>query len=313
MMTPLEPDIDTLEVFVDAILRHRGNEGFLSLRSFLEHEENAPAFRITPVSLKGNFKFLISCVIDDARRAAQAPKPVVFAPPLCIFDNRDHAREQDILAGLVLSVECDRNPHEARKQLEELLGPPTVVVSSGGQWIDNDDVQDKLHLHWRLAQPARSLDDLAALKGARMSAARLVGGDGSNNPVCHPIRWAGSYHRKQEPRLCSIIALEPDVEITLADAVAALPPAPTETRQGHTVEDWLTFLDGTYEGSQRGAACARYAGMLIRTYLDPLVVESSLRLFNELRCQPPLPNDEVRRIVEDVAQKHADQLNRRRA
>ena len=161
----------------------------------------------------------------------------MFAPPLAVFNNKDHAREEDIALGLVLSVECDRTPHDARRQLEDLLGPPTLVVRSGGVWVDDDgEAHDKLHLHWRLKEPARSRDDLAALKGARASAARLVGADSTNNPINHPIRWPGSWHRKKEPRLCSILAVDPDVEITLAAAIAALPPPPTITRQGHTLE-----------------------------------------------------------------------------
>jgi hypothetical protein len=78
----LEPDRDQLEIFADAVLRHRGSEGFLSLRSFYESDDSKPAFRKSAVLLKGNFRFLIDCAVDDARRAAQAPQPVVFAPPL---------------------------------------------------------------------------------------------------------------------------------------------------------------------------------------------------------------------------------------
>jgi hypothetical protein len=265
-MIPLEPDRDQIEIFVDAALRHRGMEGFISLRSFF-HEDGKPPFRTSPVPLKGNFKYLIDFVEDDARRAAQAPQPVVFAPPLSVFSNDRNAREADMLAGLVLSVECDQNPHAARCQLEEILGPATVVVRSGGIWINEDgEIHDKLHLHWRLKQPARSAEDLKALKGARASATRLVGGDSSNNPVCHPIRWPGSWHRKSTPRLCTIVAVNPDVEIVLTEALAALPPPPDVARQAHTTEDWLTFLDRIYEGSSRGSALARYAGLLTRTY-----------------------------------------------
>ena len=314
-MNALEPDRDQLEIFVDAVMRYRGTEGFISLRSFYDDgDRSKKAARILPISLKGNFKFLIDSAVDEARRAAQFPKPVVFSPPTCVFVGNEHAREEDVFAGLVLSVECDRTPHDARRQLEDLLGPPTAVIRSGGLWVDADgEVHDKLHLHWRLAQPARGADDLTALKSARASATRLVNGDSTNDPVNHPIRWPGSWHRKKEPRLCSILAVDPDIEITLAAAIAALPAPPTETRQGHTVEDWLTFLDSRFEGSERGSAIARYAGLLMRTYLDPLIVESSVRLFNELRCVPPLSNDELRRIVERVAQWRADQITRGRS
>jgi hypothetical protein len=310
MMTLREPDRDLLEIFVDATLRYRGTEGFISLRTF-RHEEGTPPFRTSPVSLKGNFKYLIDRAEDDARRAAQHPEPLVFAPPMCVLNNPKHAREIDILAGLVLSVECDQNPHAARGQLEELLGPATVVVRSGGQWIDGEgEIHDKLHLHWRLKQPVRSLEDLKALKGARASAARLVGGDSSNNPIVHPIRWPGSWHRKATPRLCTIVAANPDTEIALSDAVKALPKSSDVSHQAHTTEDWLTFLDSTCEGSSRGSAVARYAGLLIRTCLDPLIILSTVRLFNAQRCIEPLPPDEVERIVGVVAQRPADQLNR---
>jgi hypothetical protein len=302
MSDRLEPDIDMLEIFVDALLRNRGTEGFISLRSFLEHEDKAPASRITPVSLKGNFKFLINCVIDDARRAAQAPKPVVFAPPLCIFNNEYKAGEKDILTGLVISVELDRTPDEALKQLEELLGPATVIVRSGGQWIDGDgEVRDKLHVHWRLAGPARTPDDLTALKAARMTAAYLVGGDGTNNPVCHPIRWPGSWHRKKEPRLCSIGAVRPDVEIKLVDAIAALPPPPMVTKQARSPEFYRTFIDRVHEGSERGGAIATLYGHLVRKNVDAVMALSIARIFDETRNVPPLSIGEVDRICNDIA------------
>ena len=302
----LGPDRDQLEICVDALLRHRGSEGFISLRSFFDdNPAEKRAARITAVNLSGNFKHLIDCAEDDARRAAQYPRPLVFAPPLCVFNNNKYAGEADMLAGLVLSVELDQNPHEACRALEDRLGPATAVVRSGGQWIDADgEVHDKLHYHLRLAQRAVA-NDLTVLKAARVSAAQLVDADSSNNPVCHPIRWPGSWHRKKAPRLCEIVSLNPDVEIALADAVAALPRAVTR----HTTGQWLTFFDDIYEGSSRGAAVSRYAGLLMRTYIDPLIILSTVRLFNAQRCHPALPDDEVERIVRAIAQRHADRLN----
>jgi len=72
--------------------------------------------------------------------------------------------------------------------------------------------------------------DLSKLKQARDLAARLVGGDPSNKPVCHPIRWPGSWHRKTVPRRCEIAALAADREINLETALSALiaaAPKPT--------------------------------------------------------------------------------------
>ena len=301
----LEPDRDQIEIFVDAVLRHRGTGGFLSLRSFHENDDSKKPARISGISVRGNFRYLIDAAVDDARRAAQSFRAAVFCPPLCVFSNKDHAGEADVLAGLVLSVECDRGAHDARRQLEDLLGPATVVVRSGGQWIDEDgEVHDRLHLHWRLAEAARGKDDLAALKAARESAARLVGADGSNNPVCHPIRWPGSWHRKKEPRLCSILAVEPDREIALAAAVAALPPPPNIPITAPEV--WRSFVNEPVEGSSRSRAIARLYGLMVRKYIDAIVAIDICRMFNALRCKPPIDDYDLVQIVDDIARREAD-------
>ena len=92
---PLEPSRDQLEIFVEALFRYAGGQGFISLRSFYENDSVKP-FRITPTSLAGGLPFLIDVAEDDARRAANCPKPVVFCPPIAVFANKDHAREQDV-------------------------------------------------------------------------------------------------------------------------------------------------------------------------------------------------------------------------
>ena len=182
----LEPARDQLEKFVDAIFRHAGGEGFVSLRAFVEGRDKP--FKIVPANLACGLGFIIDSAENNARLAAQHSQPVVFCPPLCVFNNKDHAREQDIASGLALSVECDQHPQQAREQLERLLGAATVVMNSGGRWTNGSGEEDKLHLHWRLAHPAQG-GDLAKLKQARDLAARIVGGDPTSNPVT--IRFAG--------------------------------------------------------------------------------------------------------------------------
>src|SRR5438034_219777 len=199
----LRPDRDQLEIFVEAIFRHAGTRGFLAVRTFLEGENKK--FRFTPTSLAGGLRFAVDVAADDAFRAANYPKATVFCPPLAVFGTNDRAREEDIVLGLALSVELDQHPQLARESLEKLIGPPTIVVRSGGTWTDpaTGEACDKLHVHWRLANPAQG-EDLAKLKQARDLAARIVGADPSNKPVCHPIRWPGSWHKKAAPRLCKI-------------------------------------------------------------------------------------------------------------
>ena len=231
---PLEPSRDQIEIFVDAIFRHAQN-GVVSLRAFYEGKNEIFRKSWAPAV---NFKYLCDVAQDDARRAAQHPKAVVFCPPLATFSNKHNAREEDLVEGLVLSVECDEDPDAARAVLEPILGPVTLVVRSGGIWKANGVAHDRLHFHWRLTKPAKG-KELAKLKRAREIAAHIAGADATSIPICHPIRWPGSWHRKAEPRLCEIMLDESDLdhEIDLDEVLAKLEPlapapAPAGSRLG---------------------------------------------------------------------------------
>jgi hypothetical protein len=268
----MQPDREQIEIFVEAMFRHAATKGFVSLRAFFEDDAAKP-FRITPTQLTGGLPFLIETAVDDADRAANFPKPVVFCPPIATFTNKDKARERDLGEGLALSVECDARPGQARTTLEAILGPATIVVRSGGKWTDPEtgEVHDKLHLHWRLREPAIG-PGLTLLKKARDIAARYVGGDPSNKPVCHPIRWPGSWHRKAEPILCSIETANPDCEIDLATALAALTAAspaeqPRQKTNGkdHSGEaaDWASHVHSIITGDNYHAALVALAAKML--------------------------------------------------
>jgi hypothetical protein len=225
-MTALEPDRGQIEMFVDAVFRHAGDEGYISLRSFLNDNQLLKPIRTLKLRT-ATPRFLIDVAEDQARRAANNPAPAVFCPPLAVFNGASgwRAAAADLFKGLTISVECDEHPDEARCRLEEILGPATCIVRSGGQWLDPEDglPRDKLHLHWRLAAPAAGAA-LDRLKSARALATAIVGGDASNVPPVHCLRWPGSWHRKKAARLCEIVFVNPEVEIDLDAAVAALVP-----------------------------------------------------------------------------------------
>ena len=248
-MTPLEPDCNQLEIFIEGLFRHCGKDGSISLRAFYEGD-GSKSFRISNISLKGGLRFLIEAAEDDARRAAQHPKPIVFCPPVAVFHPaaNGRAREQDIFEAPALSVELDQNPRAALEALERLLGPATLVIRSGGFWTDptTGEFEDKLHAHWRLKEPARGAD-IVKLKQARRLATAIVGGDPTNVPACHPIRWPGSWHKKAEPRLCEIIGSDHlDNELDLAAALTALeasaPKGKSEPQKGRYWQQELPRL-----------------------------------------------------------------------
>jgi primase-like protein len=170
---------------------------------------------------------LIDKALHDAELAANAEEKIVFAPPIATFKKGYFAREDNLAEGLVINAECDTHAQEARAKLERLLGPATVVVESGGEWVDPDtgELKPRLHVHYRLKVPARGEEALAKLRLARKLATAIVGGDASNINAVHPIRWAGSWHRKGEPKLARIVSLNADAEIDLDEALEILQQA----------------------------------------------------------------------------------------
>jgi hypothetical protein len=318
--TLLEPDRNQLEQFTDAIFRHCwGQDGFISLRGFTQDNE---AVLIEGIPVTAGFKFLVDAAEDKARRAANEVQKIVFCPPLALLNNKAKARELDLLAGPVLSVECDTHPKEARQKLEAILGPATVVVESGGEWVSPDgESQKKLHLHWRLDQLATGVVGLQTLKHARQVAHRIVGGDTTNVPLVHPIRWPGSWHRKGEPVLCRIVELNPDVEIGLDDALAKLSAGAPQREQktnghsnGHDHKervDWAAMVQSILEGKDLHQSTLRLAASYIGS---GMAYDQIVRQLEALMLASKAPHDErwkarfdnLGRLVRDGFEKFGD-------
>jgi Family of unknown function (DUF5906) len=213
---------DEISRFERALFRYATEGTWVAVRSFY-HDPRRPPADLKSHRLVSSEAF-VKLACQRATHVANLPEAAVFAPPICTFLTARSAAEANLAEGLALSVECDGQPGAARQKLEGLLERATVVVASGGDWIDPEsgEFHDKLHLHWRLSEPSREADDHAKLKRARRLAALLAGSDRSAVPMVHPLRWPGSWHLKSAPRLARIVAYDPDAEIHLEDALAAL-------------------------------------------------------------------------------------------
>jgi Protein of unknown function (DUF3987) len=225
-MNRLLVDPAQIKTFAEAIFPYIGASGaeqWVSLRVFPDDGNNDRCLSISPVQVNGCIDPIVDAAITLAQYAADHRRRAVFAPPLASFTSQTRAGEADLCEAPVLSVECDTAPNNARRTLETLLGPATVVVASGGQWLNDQtgEIECKLHLHWRLTEPATGEEDLARLKEARRLATSIVGGDPSNVPCVHPLRWPGSWHRKREPRLATIVA-QTEIQIELGEALERL-------------------------------------------------------------------------------------------
>jgi hypothetical protein len=217
-----DPDRVSVEAFVAAVFRHAGIDTFISLRAFPDTKDARPLFI---EGVKVGDPALVERVCLRIARAANAATAHVFCTPICTFQTARGAKASNLAEGLALSVECDEKAEAARIKLTTLLGEATVVVASGGQWLNPEtkQLEPKLHLHWRLRKPTRTKEEHEKLRAAREAATQLVGGDASNKSIVHPMRWPGSWHCKGEPRLARIVGGDPEKEIDLDEALQKLP------------------------------------------------------------------------------------------
>jgi hypothetical protein len=221
----LEPDHKQLEQFVETLFRHADHGTLISMRAFRDDADGVWNYVEWPlVAVDEGPEHIVDAAERFAGKCAAAPYAVVFAPPVATFQTGPQATEAALANGLAITLELDKAPEAARRSLESVLGPATVIVASGGTWADpvTGEIQNKLHCHWRLDKPTRQDIEHDFLKECRRLATRLVGGDASNIPAVHPIRWPGSWHRKGPPRLAEIVCCNPEIEITLATALNKL-------------------------------------------------------------------------------------------
>jgi hypothetical protein len=123
----LEPDRDQIERWFATLFRHAGCEGYVSMRAYTHNSK--PLFKkLWTVPLSGGLPHVFEQAYSVAHRVANNPEPGVFCPPPAVFNGtgKDYgrAREEDLLLGLVISVECDEHPEEARRRLQEILEEP---------------------------------------------------------------------------------------------------------------------------------------------------------------------------------------------
>lgn len=75
-------------------------------------------------------------------------------------------------------------------------------------------------------------------------------------------------------------------------------------RAGHPLSHWRRLVrEGVDEGN-RNNTLASLAGHLLRHGVDPQVALELLLAWNRVRCRPPLPDEEVARVVDSIARLH---------
>ncbi len=185
------------------------------------------------------------------------------------------------------------------------LPDPSAIVSSGGG----------VHVYWRLAEP---MDDLNIWTGRQKALIGVLASD----PVVHDpprvMRLPGTMNHKYDPpRLCEIIACDPNRHALAAfpcpppaPAVTSIPPR-TVLESSLEVERraaaYLDRIPPAISGSGgHGQAYAAATAMVHGFGLDPTVAFALLRDRYNPRCQPPWTDKELVHKIDDAAAKPHD-------
>lgn len=228
MSTPWHADLNEISIFVQTLFRYAESNTWVSLRSFDQFNRAVPPRLLRGVQINGTLDTIVREATIAAEETAQYDQPSVFCPPIATFTDPWKATVAHLANGLTLSVELDEaDPTKAQALLEGILGPVTVMVRSGSDWVDplTGEVHPKVHLHWRLTEPTTTTEEHEQLRHARAMATLLTGGDPTGKPVVHPLRWPGSWNLKTRPTMATIAVIHEHAEINLSDAIEGLEAA----------------------------------------------------------------------------------------
>lgn len=215
----IEPDPEQIAVFLDVVFGYC--EGWAPLRGFVDKGQGiAGRPHNVWVEVDGG---LLEKAISFAGWAAREGAAFYVVPGTVAEAGK--AKAADVRQMQTVLVDLDAGDIPAK--LDHLilhLGEPTLIVESGGRTPDGID---KLHVWWRLSEPAEA-EDIALLCRLRGDIAVKVGGDTHFRSAHQPIRLAGSvYHKGGFTRLVTIRRHSRQAEVHLrefAELVDAMPP-----------------------------------------------------------------------------------------
>lgn len=215
----IEPDPQQIAVFLDVVFGYC--EGWAPLRGFVDKGQGiAGRPHNVWIEVDGG---LLEKAISFAGWAAREGAAFYVVPGTVAEAGK--AKAADVRQMQTVLVDLDAGDIPAK--LDHLilhLGEPTLIVESGGRTPDGID---KLHVWWRLSEPAEA-EDIALLCRLRGDIAVKVGGDTHFRSAHQPIRLAGSvYHKGGFTRLVTIRRHSPQAEVHLrefAELVDAMPP-----------------------------------------------------------------------------------------
>jgi P4 family phage/plasmid primase-like protien len=310
---PVAPDAAMVAAYADMVFGWC--EGWVAVRALAEKggPDRTPHTPFLPADADLPAKLAV-----QAQWAAEAGMALYVIPGTVAAPGQ--ASAEHVTQMQVVLVDLDGGDIAAKRaHLLQHLGPPNLEVASGGVTPEG---QAKLHLYWRLTEPATG-EDLATVCRLRHAIAAKVGGDPAFRSAHQPIRVAGSIHAKGgQPRLVAILSSgSVDRDLTeFAEAVLAMPPLAgvgSEVAPDPT-EDPLDFngagrgdvtelfgqqvREGGADGVTRFEALSRIIGYWIRRCQDGFVTAAQawqeICDYTAARISPPWPEDRLRQEAE---------------
>lgn len=216
-----EPDPEQIAQFMEVVFGYC--DGLIPVRSFIDKGQGIDG-RPHNIWIEAGAN-TTDKMVTFANWAAREGAAVYVIPGTVATSGQ--AKAADILQMQSVVVDIDTGDIAAKRaHLERHLGPPTMVVESGGVTPEG---QRKAHVWWKLTEPAEG-SDIARVTRLRGDIAAKVGGDMHFRSAHQPIRVAGSvYYKNNLKTQVQIVEFNPDRERDLGEfieAVADMPPTP---------------------------------------------------------------------------------------
>ena len=216
-----EPDPEQIAQFMEVVFGYC--DGLIPIRSFIDKGQG---FDGRPHNIWINAGDTVTDKMTTFANWAAREGAAVYVIPGTV-DAPGQAKAGDILQMQAVVVDIDTGDIVAKRaHLERHLGPPTMVVESGGVTPEG---QRKAHVWWKLTEPAEG-SDIARVTRIRGDIAAKVGGDMHFRSAHQPIRVAGSvYYKNSLKTQVRIVELNAGLERDLGEfteAVTDMPPAP---------------------------------------------------------------------------------------
>lgn len=217
----LSPDAEAIALFIDRVFGYC--DGLIPVRGLPEAGSSGrPHTSWLPANAEAAAHLYTTALWAAREGAAHYVVPGTVA-------EHGQAKAGDIQQIQTIVADLDTGDVEAKlAHLKRHLPPPVMVVESGGR---TETGAPKLHVWWRLTEPAEGadIDLVCTLRGM---IADKVGGDPHFRSAHQPIRVAGTVYFKGGATRLVAIRESSSGEVDLrdfADAADAMPPLPSIT------------------------------------------------------------------------------------